>query len=61
MVSMIVKLQIYNIIPEFLLPVLPILLLIAISYLITKWIEPFIRKIIIIGLEKIGTLKYLKD
>ena len=61
MVSMIAKLQIYNIIPEFLLPVVPILLLIAISYLITKKIEPFIKKIIVIGLEKIGTLKYLKD
>lgn len=61
MVSMIAKLQIYNIIPEFLLPILPILILIAISYLISKWIEPFIRKIIVISLEKIGILKYLKD
>lgn len=61
MISMITKLQIYNIMPEFLLPVVPILLLIAISYLITKKIEPFIKKIIVIGLEKIGILKYLKD
>lgn len=61
MISMITKLQVYNIIPEFLLPILPILILIAISYLIAKWVEPFIRKIIVISLEKIGILKYLKD
>ena len=42
-------------------PLLPILILIAISYLIAKWVEPFIRKIIVISLEKIGILKYLKD
>lgn len=59
--SGITKLQKYTVIPEFLIPIFPILLLILIAYVITKKIEPFIRKIIIISLEKIGILKYLKD
>ena len=41
LVSGITKLQKYTVIPEFLLPIFPILLLILIAYVITKKIERF--------------------
>ena len=61
LVSGITKLQKYTIIPEFLLPIFPILLLILIAYVITKKIEPFTKKLIVTIFDKIGILKYLKD
>ena len=61
MVSMISKLQIYNIIPEYFLPVFPILLLIFVAYVITKRIEPFTKNLIVTCFEKVGILKYLNS
>lgn len=61
MVSMISKLQIYNIMPEYLLPVFPVLLLIFVAYVITKRIEPFTKNLIVTCFDKIGILKYLNS